>query len=196
MTARRDFLRAAGAGVLALGPLHALAGTPASSSPSPSPEPAMSPSLADGRHDFDFFHGRWTVQNRRLRERLVGSARWDEFPATLDCRPLLGGLGNIDEYRSPDVHGLTLRLFDPATRRWSDRWASARDGQLGEPALGSFSNGVGHFVGRDTDGGRPVLSRALWKDITPNGFTWEQAASLDEGASWETNWVMHIRRVG
>lgn len=51
-----------------------------------------------GRHDFDFFPGRWDVQNRRH----VGANQWNEFPATLDFRPL-GGLGNIDEYRNADV---------------------------------------------------------------------------------------------
>ncbi|HEV8694481.1 MAG TPA: hypothetical protein VGQ93_09925 [Lysobacter sp.] len=148
----------------------------------------------DGRHDFDFFHGRWQVHNRRLSERHVGSDQWDEFAATLDCRPILDGLGNIDEYRSADVHGISLRLFDPHTKQWSDRWASTRDGALGAPALGAFANGVGRFLGHDQDGDRAILARTLWSDITADSFTWEQAASLDDGVTWETNWVMHITR--
>jgi hypothetical protein len=194
MSTRRDFLRATGAFALALGSPTVVA-TPSAAPPS-LPEPAMPTAAHDPRRDFDFFHGRWTVENRRLRQRHADADAWEEFPGTLDCRPLLGGLGNIDEYRSHDVHGLSLRLFDPATRQWSDRWASARDGQLGEPALGTFAGGVGTFLGRDTHAGRPVLNRMLWRDLSPDGFTWEQAGSLDEGASWETNWVMRIRRAG
>jgi hypothetical protein len=191
MTARRDFLRAAaGASVLALGPLRALATPPSH----PTDPPPMPPN--DARHAFDFFHGRWTVENRRLRERFAGSDRWDAFPGTLDCRPLLGGLGNVDEFRCPDVHGLTLRLFDPASGQWSDRWASARDGRLGEPALGRFEGGVGTFLGADTHQGRPALNRMVFRDVSADGFVWEQAGSLDGGASWETNWVMRIRRAG
>ncbi|MFC5570795.1 hypothetical protein ACFPN1_12060 [Lysobacter yangpyeongensis] len=183
MTSRRDFL-AGGAAALAL------------ILPAPSFAAATDPAAAgdDGRHDFDFFHGVWDVHNRRLQQRHVGANAWVEFPATLDCRPLLGGLGNIDEYRSAEVNGLTLRLFDPVQRQWSDRWASARDGQLGLPAHGRFVDGVGTFIGEDSDAGRRILSRARWYDIGTDRFVWEQAASLDDGASWETNWIMHITR--
>jgi hypothetical protein len=185
VTSRRDFIAASA--VLALAwPASRVLGNPQERSPMHE--------IQDGRHDFDFFHGRWKVSNRRLRERHAGSNQWDEFPGTLDCRPLLGGLGNIDEYRSADVHGLSLRLFDPQQRQWSDRWASARDGALGLPALGRFADGVGRFVGEDTDGGRRILARTQWLDITADRFIWEQAASLDEGATWETNWIMHITR--
>ena len=34
---------------------------------------------ADGRHAFDFFIGRWKVAHHRLRERLVGDTRWEDF---------------------------------------------------------------------------------------------------------------------
>ena len=40
-----------------------------------------------GAHDFDFFHGRWTVRNRRLLKRLAGCDEWEEFEATVECRP-------------------------------------------------------------------------------------------------------------
>ncbi|MDB5537065.1 MAG: Tat (twin-arginine translocation) pathway signal sequence domain protein, partial [Devosia sp.] len=32
--------------------------------------------------DFDFLLGNWTVENRRLKQRHVGSDEWDIFPAT------------------------------------------------------------------------------------------------------------------
>src|SRR5262249_45369843 len=48
-------------------------------------------------HDFDFLAGAWTLQNRRLKRRLVGSSDWEEFPA-VDCAVLyLSGVVNVDE---------------------------------------------------------------------------------------------------
>jgi hypothetical protein len=153
----------------------------------------------DGRSDFDFFHGRWQIRNQRLKQRHVGSDEWDQFDASIDCRAILGGLGNIDEYRSDfggGIVGISLRLFNPRTREWSDAWANRRDGVLGAPALGRFVGGVGTFIGRDQDGERAVLSRALWPHITPDSLHWDQAFSLDEGKTWETNWRMQMTRVG
>ena len=49
--------------------------------------------------DFDFFIGRWNVVNEQLRQRFVGSDEWDVFPATSDCRKVLGGAAHIDEIR-------------------------------------------------------------------------------------------------
>src|SRR6266536_3896337 len=76
----------------------------------------------DGRADFDFLMGRWTVHHRRLRERLKGSTSWEEFAGTSVARPLLGGLGNIDENimerASGRLEGVSLRLYDPISRQW------------------------------------------------------------------------------
>ena len=52
------------------------------------------------QHDFDFLFGRWQVKNRRLRERLAGSTQWDEFDARVECRPVLGGLGNCETFET------------------------------------------------------------------------------------------------
>ncbi len=35
------------------------------------------PLPTEGRHDFDFLHGRWRVRNVRLKERLAGCEEWN-----------------------------------------------------------------------------------------------------------------------
>jgi hypothetical protein len=37
--------------------------------------------------------------------------------------------------------------------------------------------------------------RYLWSRIGADSARWEQAYSLDEGNSWETNWIMDFTRV-
>lgn len=153
----------------------------------------------DGRHDFDFYFGRWRVHNRRLRQRLVGGNEWDEFEAIDECRPVLDGIGSVDHYRTDwngGITGFALRLYRPLTRDWHVYWASARDGVLEEPLVGRFRDGVGTFEGKEAHDGRMLPSRAIWSDIGADRVHWEQALSADGGKSWETNWVMQMSRIG
>lgn len=152
----------------------------------------------DGRHDFDFYVGRWKVENRRLAKRLAGSDEWIEFEATDECRPILGGLGSVDRYRTDwngGIEGFALRLYRPHTRQWHVYWASDRDGALEPPLIGGFRDGVGVFEGREAHEGRMLPSRAVWSDIRADSVRWEQALSPDGGRSWETNWVMRMTRL-
>jgi hypothetical protein len=50
--------------------------------------------------DIGFWMGWWHVRNRRRRRWLAGCAQWEEFEATSAARPILGGLGNKDEFRA------------------------------------------------------------------------------------------------
>lgn len=157
----------------------------------------------DGRRDFDFYFGRWSIRNERLRERLVGSTDWEHFEAMQECRPILGGIGNVDDFvtdwnasAGTPFRGMTLRLFDPAARAWSIYWSSNRSGVLEPPVVGRFENGVGTFYGRDQHEGTPVLARFIWSEIAAASAKWEQALSTDEGKTWETNWIMRMQRVG
>ncbi|HEV8694482.1 MAG TPA: hypothetical protein VGQ93_09930, partial [Lysobacter sp.] len=154
--------------------------------------------LEDGRHDFDFLHGRWLLRNERLQQRLVGSTDWDVFAATQECRPILDGLGNIDNFHTTwgnGFEGMSLRLFNAATREWSIYWASNRTATLDPPVIGCFEDEVGTFSGREQQEGRPVLVRFIWNQISANAAHWQQAFSTDESANWETNWHMWFRRI-
>jgi hypothetical protein len=151
-----------------------------------------------GVQDFDFLFGRWMVHNERLKERLAGCTDWETFAATNDCRPLLGGCGNSDDFATDwdgGFQGLTLRLFNHETRQWSIYWASSRRGVLEPPVVGSFESSVGRFQGHDQYNGAPVLVRFVWSGISADSACWEQAFSADDGRSWETNWRMQMTRI-
>ena len=152
-------------------------------------------SLNDGRNDFDFFMGSWNCRHRRLRTLLTGSNDWYEFPGTSVARKILGGIGNVDENEFPTqgFSGMTLRLFDPATRLWAIYWANSRTGILFPPVFGRFENGEGRFHGDDEHDGRPIKVAYLWTRITPGACRWEQSFSRD-GKEWETNWIMEFTR--
>ena len=146
--------------------------------------------------DFDFLVGDWQVANRRLTERLVGSTDWAAFPGTSKAWSLFDGRANVDTiaFRSQGWSGMTVRLFDPRREEWSLYWVSSRDGVLGRPVVGRFVDGRGEFYGDDTHEGTPVRVRYIWSEITPTSARWEQAFSVDDGQTWEVNWVMELTR--
>jgi hypothetical protein len=156
----------------------------------------------DGRHDFDFAHGRWRIHNRKLADVLdLACTEWVEFDAIGEMRPILNGLGNFDTFTPlglPDgehFEGATLRMFDPATGLWRIWWASSRTtGRLDEPVAGRFTGGHGQFFCDDEIGGTAVRVRYDWFDVSPGSTRWEQAFSSDDGATWATNWVMTATR--
>jgi len=155
----------------------------------------------DGRHDFDFFFGRWHVANHRLARRLEGCTVWEEFAAEVEAAPILGGLGNLDTFTCPrfadgrPLAGATLRLFDPGSRRWSLYWADDRSHVLQPPVHGRFEAGRGEFHGDDSFAGRPIRVRFVWSVLGADAARWEQAFSSDGGVSWEDNWRMEMSRV-
>ncbi len=153
----------------------------------------------DGRSDFDFYVGRWRIFNRRLRERLVGSTDWEDFTGLSTAQKILGGLGNFDETsftrESGRLDGMTLRLFNLASKEWSLYWSDSATGVLFPPMVGKFKNGRGLFYAQEQHRGATVYSRFIWSGITATTCHWEQALSEDGGQTWETNWTMDFERV-
>ena len=149
--------------------------------------------------DFDFFIGSWDVRHRRLKERLLVCREWDEFAGTSVVQKILGGFGNMDdnmlELPGGSYRAVTLRSFHPEKKQWAIWWLDARNpGSLDPPVVGQFTNGVGVFYADDHFNGRPIRVRFLWTVPQPDAPHWEQAFSIDAGATWETNWTMDFSR--
>jgi hypothetical protein len=153
----------------------------------------------DGRHDFDFEFGDWTVQLSRLLDPLTGSDQWVEYQGTSVVRRVWDGRANLGELEvegsAGHIQGLSLRLYNPETAEWSIRWASSRDGELGPPMIGGYRDGIGEFHSEELWNDRSIGVRFLFTDITETAFQLEQAFSDDKGQTWEANWVARFHRV-
>ena len=151
-------------------------------------------------HAFAFQTGDWRVRHRKLKARLAGCTDWAAFDGTCRAWEMLEGAGNVDDHWLDDPGGAyaaaTVRRLDPETGLWSIWWLDGRFPGLGPPVHGGFRDGVGTFLGKDEHEGRPIDVRFIWSRITETNAQWEQAFSADNGASWETNWVMEFTRLG
>lgn len=168
--------------------------------PSPAGETAQ---VRDGSHDFDFLYGKWKMPNHRLVKRLVGSHEWEDFMSYDEARPLPGGLGNEDFYKTDywkGFVGMTTRTYDPKTGLWRLYWVDNHfsDGVIDPPVIGKFDRNVGVFEGSATYNGIPVIMRFTWtvhEKGSKVAASWEQAFSTDGGKTWEVNWTNEIIRI-
>lgn len=149
--------------------------------------------------DFDFQIGVWNVKHRRLKERLAHCDDWEEFDGTSVMSPLLGGNGNVEDnvlnIASGTYRAVALRSYAMDREAWAIWWLDSRDPhRLDVPVIGRFENGVGTFYAEDSFNDTPVRVRFLWMRTDTSSPRWEQAMSVDDGETWETNWTMDFER--
>lgn len=153
----------------------------------------------DPAKDFEFEFGRWSTVVRRLAKPLSGEQSWLEYRGTTVVRPLLDGRANIAELaiegEAGRIAGVSLRLYEPEQRRWSLNFANVGSGLLTAPVVGGFRDGRGEFFGTETIAGREVRVRFVISEMTRDSARFEQAFSLDQGRTWEVNWIALDTRI-
>lgn len=146
--------------------------------------------------DFDFLQGPFDVKGSRLRDPLNPDSDWIEVTATSSATVLFDGAVSIDEMWFPDEKrfGMSLRLWDPGTRTWTVRWLTSSGGGLNPPVQGTWADGRCWLTGPDEYNGHPLLASYSWSDVTEFGARWEQCFSLDQGQTWQPNFIMYFNR--
>ena len=155
--------------------------------------------INSNQNDFDFHFGTWKTKLKRLKSPLSSSTIWLEYEGTTVVKSIWNGRANVVELdvkgASGHIEGVSLRLFNPETKKWSLNFANMRDGTMTVPTIGGFENGVGEFFNEDTFNGKKILVRFLITKTPMNSLHFEQAFSEDSGKTWEVNWIADDTRI-
>lgn len=153
----------------------------------------------DGQHDFDFNIGVWRTHIKRLAHPFSGSTDAIELNGTVTVRKVWDGRAQLEEIEAegPKGHweGMTLFLYNPKSRQWSQTFAASAVGTFAGSLIGEFRNGRGELFSQDTFEGRSMLVRGVWSSITPNGHRYEEDYSDDGGRSWEAVFIADLSRL-
>ena len=150
------------------------------------------------QHDFDWEIGDWKVHLRRLLHPLSGSNVWAEYQGSAHVRKIWNGRANLLELQlngpAGHIEGLSLRLYNPQSQKWSVYFATSDDATLGTPMVGQFKNSHGEFSDRELFHGKMIDLHFVFSNVTTRSFHGEQSFSPDGGRNWETNWIEDFTR--
>lgn len=140
---------------------------------------------------FDFLIGQWELnvipKVNSLAARIHGvpkmSGLWKAWRA-------MDGWGIEDELRIVDASGNpkalshVLRVYDAESKRWKNLGVDAYKGAVSQ-STSAWDGTMMLVSGQGTDGdGKAYHSRVLFRDITPNSFTYRADRSYDLGKTW------------
>jgi hypothetical protein len=157
------------------------------------PSPTMAAITRDGSHDFDFDFGVWHTEITRTLDPFSDSSGTIKLSGTVTIRKIWGGKAQIEEIEAdgPNGHwqGMSLFLYDPAARQWSQTFVGSSNGVITGSMIGSFKDGKGELYQQDTLDGRSILVRATWSDITPTSHSYREDYSADGGKTWRLSFL-------
>ncbi|MBV6320954.1 hypothetical protein [Duganella violaceipulchra] len=161
--------------------------------------PAQAQARRDGAHDFDFARGAWHTHITRVLNPFDGGDKTETSDGTKTATPLWGGSGWIEEL---DVHGpegnwkgATLFLYNQKSGQWSQSYIDREDAEVNGPEIGEFKDGRGEFYATVKRGGRTLLARGVWSDISADAHRYEISYSRDGGRSWAAVFKAYLTRL-
>jgi hypothetical protein len=89
---------------------------------------------------------------------------------------------------------MTLFLYNPEARQWSQSFVNSKSGVLTSPLIGAFHNGRGELFSQDAFNNRSILGRGIRSDITPDSHHFEESYSDDGGKTWAPAFIANLTR--
>lgn len=151
---------------------------------------------------FDFWIGEWSIKQKILRT----DGKWFEADAETVVTPALDGCALFENWsgtvlffwegmKTPQkIKGFSVRSFDPKSQKWVINWMDTRNPQF-NAFEGNFADEKGEFFRTiKTTEGKETIARIVFSDITKTSVNWELAVSPDKGKTWQTLWIMEMKR--
>jgi hypothetical protein len=152
----------------------------------------------DGQHDFDFNLGVWHTHIKRTLDPFSHPSDSVEMNGTVTVRKVWNGKAELEEIEvdGPRGHweGLTLFLYNPKARQWSQTFANSKVGTLSSN-FGEFKDGKVVLIGQDILDGRTILVKGEWSDIKPDSHQYEESYSNDGGVTWARSFIGNLTRI-
>ena len=131
-------------------------------------------------NQFDFWLGEWDVT-------------WSEDGrATNQIERILDGKIIQENFTAPDLHGISVSVYDPERKLWCQTWEDNNGTYL--DFTGRFEDGKMILVRDAIVRGEACKQRMVWYEIQPDQFEWNWERSDDDGATWRTLWQIHYQR--
>jgi hypothetical protein len=154
----------------------------------------------DGSHDFDWEVGVWNTHLRVLRLNSDGTTGWVTYEGTSNVISIWNCRADMVQLEATGpggrhIEAINLRMYDKETHQWNLNFANVEAAMFGVPTIGEFRDGIGTFYDEEPIGGRQVLVRGMWSQITATSAHFVQSISDDGGKTWQTNWIADDTRV-
>jgi len=131
-------------------------------------------------NQFDFWLGEW-------------DAHWGEDGkgANHVKRTLVGKVLQED-FNAPDLHGMSVSVYDPERNLWCQTWVDNKGTYL--DFTGKFEDGKMTLVRDAIVRGEKCKQRMVWYDIREDQFHWNWERSDDGADTWHVLWQIHYQR--
>jgi len=100
---------------------------------------------------------------------------------------------NFDGNPGSNFRGMSVSTYNVNLKQWKQVWVDDQGGYL--DFTGTFEDGK-MYMSRSFENkeGNTIHQRMIWYNIGENSFDWNWERSTDNGATWETLWVIHYER--
>lgn len=160
---------------------------------------AQKPADTCGNRDFDFWTGRWSIQQEILSEKgdMINLMAVSHVQKELNgCLITENWTGDVQFFwegmTSPEkISAYSIRSYNYNDSTWSIYWADTRSKIIGSPYVGKFNNGKGEFY-RTEKGNKTKIT---FSGISKNSVTWTLSVYQSQSDTWLVIWRMNFTRI-
>ena len=143
-------------------------------------KPCSSPQASQ----FDFWIGDWELT-------------WnDTSHGTNKVLKIMDGCTVHENFYDPSMKysGSSWSVYNIQRKIWQQTWVDNMGGYI--ELTGKYENNemILTTAPRKLPAGAEIISRMVFYNISPHKFDWRWESTKDNGATWQTNWLIHYKR--